>query len=163
MLLGAPVLTPEQTRLIPASPMLSKLRSPGGFGQPHLLLGGLCLRLRGLRGVTVRAASPGARSRFPEVSVHALGWMFCRVRVGGCGSDSLAPRGVWSFFMNEKFFGLNHLHHGGWGRVAAAPFTSQGIHLSRRTSVDRSARNFTTPGSGGKPPLLGKSERLGVP
>lgn len=62
-----------------------------------LLLGGLCLSLRGLRGATVRAASPGARSRFPVVSVHALGWMFGRVRVGGCGSDSLAPLGVWSF------------------------------------------------------------------
>lgn len=97
MLLGVPVLIPEQTKLTPASPVLSKLRSPGEFGQPHLLLGGLCLRLRGLRGATVRAASPGARSRFPEVSVHALDWMFGRVRVGGCGSDSLAPRGVWSF------------------------------------------------------------------
>lgn len=97
MLLGAPVQILAQTRPTPASLILSKLRSPGGFGQPHLLLGGLCLRLRGLRGATVRAASPGARSRFPVVSVHALGWMFGRVRVGGCGSDSLAPRGVWSF------------------------------------------------------------------
>lgn len=99
MLLGAPVQIPEQTRLIPASLMLSKLRSPPPrrFGQSHLLLGGLCLSLRGLRGATVRAASPGARSRFPVVSVHALGWMFGRVRVGGCGSDSLAPLGVWSF------------------------------------------------------------------
>lgn len=82
MLLGVPVLIPEETKLTPASPELSKLRSSGGFGQPHLLLG-LCLRLRGLRWATVRAASPGAGSRFPEVSVHALGWMFGRVRVGG--------------------------------------------------------------------------------
>lgn len=62
-----------------------------------LMLDGLRLRLRGLRGATVRAAGPGARSRFPEVSVHALGWMFGWVRVGGCGSDSLEPRGVLSF------------------------------------------------------------------
>lgn len=61
------------------------------------MLDGLRLRLRGLRGATVRAAGPGARSRFPEVSVHALGWMFGWVRVGGCGSDSLEPRGVLSF------------------------------------------------------------------
>lgn len=94
---GTPSPNPGHTRLTLASPMLSKLRSPGGFGQTHLLLDCLCLSLRGLRGATVRAASPGARSRFPEVSVHALGWMFGRVRVGGCGSDSLAPRRVWSF------------------------------------------------------------------
>lgn len=37
----------------------------------------------GLRRATVRTTGPGARSGFPEVSEHALGWLLCGVRVGG--------------------------------------------------------------------------------
>lgn len=63
-------------------------------GPPHLMLA--CGR--GLRRAAVRTAGPGARSGFPEVSEHALGWLHCGVRVGGLASDSLAPRRVFSFY-----------------------------------------------------------------
>lgn len=53
---------------------------------------------RGLPRAAVRTAGPGAGSGFPEVSEHALGWLLYGVSVGGLGSDSPAPRVVFSFY-----------------------------------------------------------------
>lgn len=52
----------------------------------------------GLRRAAVRTAGPGARSGFPKVSEHALGWLLYGVRVSSLGSESPSPRGVFSFY-----------------------------------------------------------------
>lgn len=86
----------SQSPSVPERPALSSALSTCGLqvsGSSHLLACG-----RGLRRAAVRTAGAGARSGFPVVSEHALGWRLCGVRVGGFGSDSLAPSGVFSFY-----------------------------------------------------------------
>lgn len=53
-------------------------RGSQASGPSHLLARGW-----GLRRAAVRTARSGARSGFPEVSEHALGWLAGGVRVGG--------------------------------------------------------------------------------